>query len=351
VPDAECEPAPVAGAALEPGARFRCPRELRGPGDAEECAKFELLSQVCPPALFDAGGAPGRGEVGCRACPAAVRAPRVRPRALPRAPSDYPERAVIDEWYRGSFTAPARDEVVLTLSGCGNRLGPQVRVYFAEMTEVRWRVVPPPLPEGVRQLGDCRAVRRADGRDVLACVAGSLGVEGDDEHHVGLNAPLTKVRFLDFAARRARGGGEALSNVVHQCYETPYSRPAAPLVFYDSFEGLRPVTCGGRAGVAVDLRTAHWPGASEAFRSVCDCLGVDACEGMSPDEALACRRAAGACGARKAARERHCLQARALTFVLGDEGFVPTAASRGVLDYLGRAYRPFFEGRQGPAEE
>jgi hypothetical protein len=135
--------------------------------------RFAVLASLCAVASFDG---PSGTMVGCRSTPP-FDGPGEQPDGAVRKAESFSDVCFLSDFYRGSFSGPGKDQVVLGLEACGddrvNDIAPG-NVVLAERGADGWRVVAVEKDTNAR---GCRLSKRAD-RTLLVC-GDNLGAFGD----------------------------------------------------------------------------------------------------------------------------------------------------------------------------
>ncbi|NUO54387.1 MAG: hypothetical protein HOV80_36545 [Polyangiaceae bacterium] len=129
--------------------------------------RFEVLASLCAVGMFTS---PTATYVGCRSTP-----PFEKPDELPdgtlRDVDDPYKICILSDYYRGSFSAPGKDEAILALDACNedrvNDITPG-NILLAEKVSGVWRITGFQPDTNAH---DCKLAKRPD-RTMLVCEAG-----------------------------------------------------------------------------------------------------------------------------------------------------------------------------------
>lgn len=214
--------------------------------------QFAALASLCAVAVWES---PSGSMVGCRSTPPFDDADELPDGNLLVA-NDFSEVCFLDSFYRGSFSAPGRQQAILGLDACGaervNDISPG-NVVLAERDDRGWRVVAVEKSTNVR---DCRVSQRPD-RTLLVC-ADNIGAYSEGS---------LQWRFtLDFAIPE----GSRTQVFAKLFASTPTTCAAGPDLFiergvtyvHNVSERFADVDGDGDEDLVVTLDRAYTPGSS-----------------------------------------------------------------------------------------
>lgn len=167
-PPVSARTTPIASDSAAPlSAPARPPLPAAPPG--VDASDFAVLASVCPVASWDRGD---KIMVGCRSTP-----PYAQPDGELLHAKDFAEVCFLEDVYRGSFSGPGKDEVILGLASCGKERWNDITpgdVVLAANGPDGWKVAD--VQRGANIHG-CRTTARG-GRTLLVC-ADNVGAYGD----------------------------------------------------------------------------------------------------------------------------------------------------------------------------
>jgi len=149
---------------VSPPPALRVPPRLPPTPPGIDAERFTVLASLC--AVSSWRGPKGL-LVGCRSSPP-FDGVEEQPDGEVREASEFAEVCFLDQFYRGAFTAPDKDQAILGLDACGddrvNDISPG-SVVLAERDAQGWRVIA--VEEGTNVRG-CKLSKRPD-RTLLVC--------------------------------------------------------------------------------------------------------------------------------------------------------------------------------------
>ena len=117
----------------------RAPLSLPKAPPGIDAAQFEVLASICAVASWNG---PSGIQVGCRSTPPFT-TPDELPDGLIREETDFSQVCFLETFFRGSFSAPGKDEALLGLAACGNDRANDItpgNVVLAAREGAEWRV-------------------------------------------------------------------------------------------------------------------------------------------------------------------------------------------------------------------